>query len=140
MLLNSLEFIKVFETDYLTLRYSAKEKLIWNEWRGDIPSPQLREAMLYASNFILEQNIELILADFTCMCAPTMQDQVWIAKHTAELLQHSRLRRVANLLAQDIFRQRAIENIYEKASQTPMPCETRDFVSEEDALIWLLSD
>ncbi|WP_460921232.1 hypothetical protein [Pontibacter brevis] len=69
-----------------------------------------------------------------------MEDQVWIAVYSAELLQHSKLRKVANLMAQDIFQQLAIERIYEKASELPMPCETREFVSREEALEWLFPD
>jgi hypothetical protein len=73
------------------------------------------------------------------MAAPTMEDQVWVANHSADLLQYSKLRRVANLMAQDLFQQIAIETIYDIASEAPLPCTSRDFVVKEDALEWLLS-
>ncbi len=137
--MRTLELIIALENDYVTIRHSPEEKLICNEWKGVIPSPELRKAMMFACEFILDNDVELILADYTAMCAPTFDDQVWIANHSAELLQHSKLRRVANLMAQDIFQQLAIESIYEIASETPMPCETRDFVSKDEALEWLFS-
>ncbi|WP_147294223.1 hypothetical protein [Pontibacter diazotrophicus] len=140
MLLNSLEFLIAVDKEYLTIRYHREEKLIWNQWRGAIPSPQLREAMISACHFILVNDVELILADFTRMCAPTVEDQVWLGKHSAELLQHSTLRKVAILTAQDIFQQMAIERMYEKASERPMPCESRPFISKADAMEWLLAD
>lgn len=140
MLLDTLELEIALNKEYLTVHYNAEENFIWNEWRDTIPSPQLREAMISACQFILANDVELILADFTHMCAPTVEDQAWIASHTAELLQHSKLRKVANLMAQDIFQQMAIEKIYEKASERPLPCESKAFVSQEDAIEWLFSD
>lgn len=73
MLLDTLEWIIAVDKNYLTIRYNPEEKLIWNQWRGTIPSPQLREAMISACHFILENDVELILADFTRMGAPTPQ-------------------------------------------------------------------
>ncbi|MFD2512352.1 hypothetical protein ACFSRY_00620 [Pontibacter locisalis] len=130
---------KVLDKDYFTMRFSVGENFIWNEWKGAIPSKQLREAIIFSCEFILANNVELILADYTKMCSPTVEDQVWIANHSADLLQHSRLRKVANLMAQDLFQQLAIQNIYDKASEVPLPCESRDFVSKDAALEWLFS-
>lgn len=138
--MKTMELVKVWEKEYVTIRHNPEEKMIWNEWRGVIPSEPLREAMIHSCEFIVDNDVELILADFTRMCAPSMEDQVWIANHTAEILQHSKLRRVANLMAQDLFQQIAIETIYEIASRTPMPCESRDFFSQEEALEWLFED
>ncbi|WP_299824722.1 hypothetical protein [uncultured Pontibacter sp.] len=137
--MKTLELITVWEKEYVRIQHSPDEKLIWNEWKGVIPSLKLREAITYACNFILEHDVELILADYRNMCSPTFEDQVWIAKNSAEVLQHSKLRRVANLLAQDIFQQIAIESIYETASKVPLPCISKDFVYKNDALDWLLS-
>lgn len=140
MLLDKLELTIAIDKAYLTVHYNPEEKLIWNQWRGAIPSPQLREAMTSASRFILTNDVELVLADFTRMSAPTVEDQRWIASQTAQLLQHSKLRKVANLMAQDIFQQMAIEKICEKASELPVPYEIRPFVLEVDAIEWLFAD
>ncbi|WP_281163486.1 hypothetical protein [Pontibacter roseus] len=43
-------------------------------------------------------------------------------------------------MAQDLFQQIAIQTIYEIASKLSMPCESRDFVSREEALEWLFSE
>ncbi|GAA4441560.1 hypothetical protein GCM10023188_40220 [Pontibacter saemangeumensis] len=140
MLLSALEFTVALQKEYVTIRHNPPEKFIWNEWRHTIPSPQLREAMLFACEYILAHDVELILADFSKMHAPSLEDQVWIANRSAQLLQHSKLRRVANILSLDVFEQIAIENIYALASNLPMPCETREFVSKEEAMEWLFSD
>lgn len=134
------EWNTVMEREFLTMKFCPKQQLLWNEWRGSTPSLQLREAMIYACNFILENGVELILADYTKMCAPNLEDQVWIANHTARLLQHSKLKRVANILAKDLFQQLAIESIYEKASAVDLPCESRDFIAKEDAMEWLYEE
>lgn len=133
--------VTVWEKEYVTIRHSSDQKLIWNEWRGFIPSEPLRESMLKACEFIMDNEVELILADYSRLCSPSMEDQVWIANHTAEILRHSKLKRVANLMAQDLFQQIAIESIYEIASKaTPLPCESRDFMNKEEALDWLLTE
>lgn len=129
---------KVLDKEYVTIRYNPSEKLLWNEWRGNIPSKQLREAINFACEFIVANNVALILADYTRMHAPSREDQVWIARNSAAILQHSKLRKVANIMGNDIFQQISIETIYEIASKTPMPCDSQNFVSKEDALDWLL--
>ena len=128
------------QREYVTIRHNEPEKFIWNEWRNTIPSPQLRESILFSCEYILAHDVELILADFSQMHAPSLQDQVWIANRSAQLLQYSKLRRVANILSRDVFQQIAIEHIYALASNVPMPCETRDFVSKEEAMEWLFCD
>lgn len=133
----ALELDLLINQEYLTVRVCEEEKFQWNTWKGSLPSQQLRSAMLQACHIILEYNIEYILADFTRMAAPTLEDQLWIANHTGAILSNSKLKRVANLMAQDIFQQVAIETIYDKASLIPQPCESQDFISMEDALNWL---
>lgn len=135
--MKTLDLKVAFDKEYVTIRYCAEEKYIWNEWRGLIPSQELRDAILFACYFILDNDVELILADFSKMTGPSLEDQVWIANHSADLLKHSKLKRVANVLAPDLFQQVAIENIYDIASEVPMPCITKDFVSKEEALHWL---
>ncbi|TPE46215.1 hypothetical protein FJM65_02410 [Pontibacter mangrovi] len=133
-----LRFKTIRQDEFFIMKFNQEEKFLWNTWKGKMPSAQLREAMLFASNFILAYNVTCILADYRLMHAPTLSDQAWIAKHTGKLLQHSKLERVANLLAPDVFQQKAIETIYEKASEMPQPCETRDFIEEQDAIKWLM--
>ncbi|WP_242919966.1 hypothetical protein [Pontibacter liquoris] len=139
IVLNAPNFTVALQQEYVTIRHCAEENFIWNEWRGAIPSQQLREAMFFSCEFIIAHNIEFILADFSKMNAPAFEDQVWIANRSAAILQHSKLKRVANVLAMDIFEQLAIESIYEMASEIPLPCQYRDFISEQDALEWLVA-
>lgn len=138
--MRQLNLVSVWEREFVTIRYSAKENLVWNEWRGFIPSKPLREAMVYASEYVVAHDVAYILADFTRFGSPSLEDQIWIANHTAEILRYSKLKRVANILAPDIFQQMAIETIYNTASKIPMPCVTKDFVSREDALEWLFEE
>ncbi|WP_439882531.1 hypothetical protein ACSX1A_05050 [Pontibacter sp. MBLB2868] len=138
-LLQKLELATVLDKPYVTIRYCSHTKFIWNEWRGVIPSSQLRDAMIFASKFALDNKVEYILADFTKLCAPSLEDQLWIAKQAGNLLKDSKLKKVANVMPTDFFQQIAIENIYEKASEIPQPCETRAFLFESDAVAWLFS-
>ena len=135
--MRTLELKEAFTNEYVTIRYSAEENFIWNEWRGVIPSRVLREAVLLTCEFVLANKIAFILSDYSRMSAPLLDDQVWISNHFSDLLHHSRLRKVANLMAQDLFQQVAIQTIYDMASEVPLHCESRDFVSKEEALEWL---
>ncbi len=139
MLESVLNLEVVRNKEFVTMKYSASDKFLWNEWRGNPSSTDLREAIIFSCEFILENEVELILADFIKFCPPTLEDQVWIATHSAKLLQHSKLKRVANLLSQDVFQQIAIETIYDKAAEIPQPCECKNFMFTADAMEWLLS-
>lgn len=132
-----LELTEAFTNEYVTIWYSADENFILNEWRGVIPSATLRDAVLLACEFVLDNDIELILSDYSRMSIPMLDDQVWISNHFAELLHHSKLRKVANLMAQDLFQQVAIPTIFYPASEAHLHCESRDFETKEEALEWL---
>ena len=58
----------------------------------------------------------------------------------SRILQHSNLRRVANIQGPGIFQQVAIDTIHEIVSKTPMPGEVRDFLSKAEAKEWLFSE
>ena len=134
-----LEWTVVWEKEYVTIRYNPQQKLVWSEWRGVIPGMELREAMVYNFEFIIANDVEYLIEDYSCMSAPSMDDQVWISNHTAVLLHHSKLRRVANLMAQDLFQQIGMEYHHETTAKITVLCESRDFVTKDEALEWLFS-
>ncbi|WP_299990927.1 hypothetical protein [uncultured Pontibacter sp.] len=133
------KFEKALELDFVTIRHFPDQKLFWSDWRGIIPREPLREAMHFASQFIIENEIELVLVDYTHMLPPSLQDQNWIATHSAAILQYSKLKRVANVMGYDIFQQISIETINEIAYRYPLPFESRDFMFKDDAFEWLFS-
>lgn len=135
-----LDLVTTWSEDHVKLFYDPVRSLAIAEWRGAIPSAQLREATLYTCDFVLSKGIELLLYDYTLLFAPNLDDQVWIANHSAELLQHSRVKKIANLMAQDLFQQIPLEGVNDTFSDISLHCESRDFLSKEEALEWLLSD
>lgn len=136
-ILKTKDFITVLREEHLTMRYYPQDSLLCNEWRGVIPSGDLRNYILLACHFVVDNHVEFILADYSRMSAPSFDDQVWVANHSADLLRHSRLRLVANVLANDLLQQLAIGTIYDLASASTR-FESRDFVHKDDALKWLL--
>ncbi|PVY37312.1 hypothetical protein [Pontibacter virosus] len=130
---------KALELDFVTIRYSPDQKMFWGNWRGNIPSKPLREAMHFASQFIMDNEVELVMVDYTFMLPPSLQDQNWIATHSAAILQHSKLKRVANVMGSDIFQQISIETINEIAYKFPLPFKSRDFMFRDDAQEWLFN-
>ncbi|MDX5443061.1 MAG: hypothetical protein LPJ89_04675 [Hymenobacteraceae bacterium] len=138
--MKTLELVTTWDKEHVKLCFDSDKKIVVAEWKGAIPSKQLRDATVQTCDFVLEHDVELLLNDYTLLLIPNLEDQVWVANHAAELLQHSKIRKIANLMAQDLFQQIPLEGVNDSFSNVPLHSESRDFLSADEALQWLLSD
>ncbi|PTX14943.1 hypothetical protein C8N40_10941 [Pontibacter mucosus] len=137
--LSDRQYQTALQEQHFSLRYYVDDKLVCTEWRGVVPCDTLRQYSLYVCQFILDNNAELVLADYSRMIVPCLEDQVWIANRTEKILRQSRLTRIASVLAPELFQPLGGRSTPEFAAQLHLPCELRDFAHKNDALNWLLA-
>ena len=138
-ILSTRQYHTALQEQHFSLRYYADDKLVCSEWRGVVPCDTLRQYSLYVCQFIIDNNIGLVLADYSRMIVPTLEDQVWVANRTEKMLRQSSVSRIASVLAPELFQPLGGRSSTDVSTQLRLPCELRDFVHKNDALSWLLA-
>ncbi|WP_276499696.1 hypothetical protein [Pontibacter litorisediminis] len=139
-LLTDRHYLTALQEQHLTLRYYPTEKLLCSEWRGVVPSEVLRQGTIYVCQYVLDYNIERILADYSRLVAPSLEDQLWIANRSEHLLRQSKVSRVASVLAPEFFQPPGGRSSSCTVSAVGLSFELHDFGLKADALHWLMLD
>lgn len=138
-ILSDRQYHTALQEQHFSLRYYADDKLVCSEWRGVVPCDTLRQYSLYVCQFILDNNVELVLADYSRMIVPCLEDQVWVANRTEKLLRQSNVSRIASVLAPELFQPLGGRSSTDITIQLRLPFDLRDFTQKNDALNWLLA-
>ncbi|MBC5775713.1 hypothetical protein H8S95_16665 [Pontibacter sp. KCTC 32443] len=125
-----------YETDAMRVSYDEELQLGVGEWKGFLRSEELRKAGLDSLDFVNKHNITRWLADRRKMKAIRQQDQQWTIDEFVPKLMQSPVRRIANLVSEDLFNKMAIESMYQRSGGLGS-IAFRDFDRLEDAMEWL---
>ncbi len=125
-----------YESDAIRLSYDEAWQLGVGEWKGFVSSDEARSTALYSLDFVNEHGITRWLADRTNMKAIRQQDQQWTVEYFIPKLVASPLRRLANVVSEDIFNRMAIEQMIKRSGDLGN-IVMREFDNVADALEWL---
>ena len=129
----------VFNEDYLKVYYNEDLKLARAVWTGFISGNVFREAILFCQAFMEEHDIFYWLADNRKLNAIRNSDQEWFLKEIGPRMAQSSLKKMATIVAEDIFNQMAVDNLFVKGNEF-IKFDNHYFKAEEDALAWLQKD
>lgn len=126
-----------YNSEYVTIKYFEKEKLVFTQYHGFTPTEELRKVLSLGLNLIRTKDVELALGDNREMKVIRPADQEYINNvWFPEFLKSSRIRKSATLESTDIFNRMATENILSKIEGL-IPFEIQYFDSLEKACQWL---
>lgn len=126
-----------YESDCVRISFNETQQLGVAEWNGFLSSKDFRENALRCLELIERYELRSWLGDNRKMKAIRQADQQWMVEEFIPKLLDSSLRRLANLVSEDIFNKMAIEQMIKRAG----PLEAiliRDFDSEAAAMAWLV--
>ncbi|WP_242921927.1 STAS/SEC14 domain-containing protein [Pontibacter liquoris] len=125
-----------FETAFIKVSYEEAWQLGVAEWKGFASSDDLRSAALRSLDFVNEYQVTRWLADRRKMKAIRQHDQQWTMEEFLPKVISSPLRRVANVVSEDIFNKMAMDQIIGRAGSLTA-IEMRDFDNLPEAMEWL---
>lgn len=128
-----------FENQHLTLYYDKAKSTVRAVWEGFLSGEELKAPVRHCLKLIDDERPRNWLADNRKLKAIRRQDQEWLEKNMIPHLATSSLRKLATLIAEDIFGQMAIDSIYSKSTNL-INFEHQYFKSEEAAKAWLTQD
>ena len=126
-----------YQSDVVSILVDKDKQLGKAEWRGFLSSPEFRENGLRCAQLCQDEKLERWLADQRTMRAIRQQDLQWAALELLPKLLATPLRRMAVVVSADIFNNMAMEQLYKRAGSIG-DMVIKEFVTEEEALEWLL--
>jgi hypothetical protein len=125
-----------YETEAIRVSYDEELQLGKGEWKGFVSSDIYRSTALHLLEFVTEHRIMRWLSDRSQMKAIRQQDQQWMAEEFIPKIIDSPLRRMANVLSPDVFKNMDMEQIIRRRSSLGN-IAFRDFETVAEAMEWL---
>ncbi|WP_205503327.1 hypothetical protein [Rufibacter psychrotolerans] len=129
-----------YKSDIITISYEEDLQLVRTKWLGFAGTQEYREILGLYLQLAKERTVTRWIGDNTNARAIRPADQEWTAKEWApRFSQESDLKKMAVLVATDIFNKMAVENMFLKGSGL-IKFDTHFFDNEADALAWVMED
>ena len=125
-----------FESEAIKISYDEDLQFGTAEWTGFLSSNELRSYSLRCVELINEKGLTRWLANSTKMKAIRQQDQEWTLAVLLPKMLDSPLRRMANLVSEDIFNKMAFEHMLKRTGPLG-EFIIREFDSKPEAMAWL---
>ncbi|WP_207431245.1 STAS/SEC14 domain-containing protein [Sabulibacter ruber] len=132
--------MEYYKSDIITITYEEDLQLVRTKWYGFAGSQEYREILGIYLQLAKEHTVTRWIGDNTNARAIRPADQEWTAKEWApRFSQESGLRKMAVIVATDIFNKMAVENMVMKGSGL-IKFDTHFFDNEADAFAWVMED
>jgi hypothetical protein len=128
----------ILRTDFVSISLSKEENLLSIRWKRPPESRQYRFGMLKAERALREHKLERLLLNNQRLGVLTLEDQGWLVTTSIKLLPRTSLKLLAVVTSPDAMQQMTSEAIGSRLKAAQLPYETRYFLSEEEALEWLM--
>ncbi|QHL86049.1 hypothetical protein GU926_00755 [Nibribacter ruber] len=127
-----------FEDDIISIQYNEAHELVYTEWRDFANSEEYRSILNLYLQLVQEKSVTRWIGNNTKAKAIRPADQEWTAREWAlQFAQAGQVRRMAVVVAEDIFNKMAVENMFIQSAGL-IPFDTRYFQNVPDAEAWVL--
>ncbi len=125
---------------YISITIDESNNLGVFRWLKPVQGKEYRYGILKAGQAILDTKVERLLINSLRLGALTLQDQAWVADKIKDIVARSHIKRVARVSSPDFFQNMALDKVYQTFTTPDSPYEIAVFMTEEEAMEWLLSD
>lgn len=129
----------LYHTDYVDITFDKPNHLLLVCWRRSVKSHEYRDGIEETGRHLLRLDVEKLLVNNQRMGVLTMDDQGWLAKISIEVISNSHLRYLAIVSSTDALQQMTNEVLDKRVKVAAPAFITQYFLSEEDALEWLVA-
>jgi hypothetical protein len=129
-----------FCTEFVSISIDHGKQLMRISWKKPPLSRQYRYGMLKACRALVELNLSKMLLNNQRMGVLTLEDQGWLVTMAQKMLPKSNLQKLAVVTSANALQQLSSENIGKRLQEASLKHLAHYFLSEEEAIDWLLSD
>ncbi|WP_066831473.1 STAS/SEC14 domain-containing protein [Rufibacter ruber] len=128
-----------YKSDIISITYEEELKLVRTRWKGFANSDEYRAVLDVYLQVVQEKEVVRWIGDNTNAKAIRPADQEYTALEWApRFARAGSLKKMAVIVASDIFNKMAVENIIQRSSDT-VPFNTHFFDNQEDAFAWVMA-
>ncbi|PVY42167.1 STAS/SEC14 domain-containing protein [Pontibacter virosus] len=125
---------------YFQVSYNAQQGLISSQWLRVVNSYEYRQALVNVCKQLQNSNAMCWLVDFSRVSTPNMSDQSWTIELLGHSLPHTKLRKLALVLPDDLFLEVVVEKVSDSLlSMTNNKVQIAHFADSGAAQQWLVS-
>lgn len=126
---------------YFKLSYNPAQDFISSRWLRVGNSAEYRQALVDTCKQLHKSNAMGWLVDFSRMTSPDMRDQNWTLDLLTQSLPHTKLRKLAVVLPDDLFLEVAVERVRDGLlNVSNINLQIAQFSDSSAAQHWLVSD
>ena len=129
----------LYHTEYVDIVFDKPDHLLLVCWRRPVKSHEYRDGIEETGRHLLRLKVEKLLVNNQRMGVLTMDDQGWLAKISIEVISKSNLKYLAIVSSTDALQQMTNEVLDKRVKDEAPSFLTQYFLSEEDALEWLVT-
>ncbi|GGK71499.1 STAS/SEC14 domain-containing protein [Rufibacter glacialis] len=127
-----------FKNDKIIITYDENLKLVRTQWQDFVNSEEYRQILDIYLQLVTEHPVTRWIGDNTNAKAIRPADQEWTAREWApEFSRRGQVKRMAVIVATDIFNKMAVENMLMKGGGG-VAFDTHFFENETKALAWVM--
>ncbi|WP_148561780.1 hypothetical protein [Pontibacter korlensis] len=130
--------MKLYSTSFVEITLDVHNQLLLVNWLRPVLSDEYRKGIEETGRVLLAQSLEKLLVNNQRMGVLTVDDQGWLAKISVEVISKSNLKQLAIVSSTDVLQQITNEVLDKKVKDETPYFDTQYFISEEDALEWLI--
>ncbi|WP_187263947.1 hypothetical protein [Pontibacter beigongshangensis] len=130
--------MQLFRTDFVEIVLHMPNHLLLTRWLRPVVSSEYGHGIEETSRLFLKYDLNKLLINNCRMGVLTIEDQGWLGRFSVEVISKSKLQRLAIISSFDILQQLTNEVLDGKVKEATPPFDTRYFLTEQDALEWLL--
>ena len=126
-------------TDFMEVVIDPEQSLLVLRWLRKVNSREFRYGILKAGRALIRCRLRLVLLNNQRMGMLTLGDQAWLSLRAAYLFSRSKLEFLAVVNSPDVMQQMASDTVNTRIRQLYNSHASNYFLSEPEAINWLLS-
>ncbi|QCR21335.1 hypothetical protein [Pontibacter sp. SGAir0037] len=131
--------VKTAQIEIVRFSLKANYNFLKAEWLRLPNSEEYRTGMSLICEEILTNTVWYVLVDVRKLGMPNVADQVWSTGLVKNALYRSEVKRIATIMAGDIFQQNMIQKMsVQTRREYNLPYDSEFFLTESEAMEWLL--
>ncbi|WP_239022839.1 hypothetical protein [Pontibacter mangrovi] len=135
-----MKFNTVLENDFVKVEVDPDKALVRNEWLRTVSHEEVVNTAAKLNDIIKSSRAEVLLLNAQKCCKLNPETKEWLVSSYYKSLSDTAVKRVARVLPDNVFNKLSFEAVLTRAEALgSVNFEVKNFSSDRDALLWLLS-
>ena len=134
-----MPFKTVYQSDFYTIEVDVEGNLLQSKWHRPVNAQEIELGGTKLYEVLHETKVERAVANAQDLGSLPAASKDWLSTTFYQLLSQTQLKKLARVMPSSVFHQIALESVVTRAEALGVTkFEVKNFVSQQDALNWML--